>query len=82
MTQAVFDFEERPEYIDRLFRWKAFDNRLLCILKDEHIQGDEVSCFTELNEDFSIKMRYNETYGEDVQASRFLPMEDVEEILG
>lgn len=64
----------------RLFRWIGFDNRLLCILTDEHIQGTEVSCFTELNEDMSIKTEHHKVYNKDLPISRFLSMEDVKEI--
>jgi len=64
----------------RLFRWTAFDNRLLCILHDESIQDDEVSCFTELNEDMSIKTLGNIESKQDEPIKRFLAMEDVEKV--
>ena len=85
--QTLFDFGSQEEnntntnYLDsnnlRLFRWKGLDNRLLCIPHDENMVGEEVSCFTELNEDMTFKEQFHETYKCMMKVTRHLSMEDV-----
>lgn len=84
MQKSLFDIVDKEETTTKnpsnLFRWVGLDNRLLCILEDEAIQGDEVSCFAELNEDMSIKTKYHELYKRHQRVSRYLSMEDVERV--
>jgi hypothetical protein len=81
-TQSLFNFDEenKTEHIDRLFKWHDFDNRLLCICKNENMVGDEVSCFTELNEDMTIKYKFHDAYECMMKVTRHLSMENVTEV--
>jgi len=83
--QMLLDFESednsniKNKNTFRLFRWIGLDNRLLCIPTDECNVG-EVSRYTELNEDFTIKEQFHEIYEDMMKVTRDLDMKDVEEI--
>ena len=84
MSKSLFDFQHPLVAVnsnaDRFFIWTGLDNRPLKIPHDENMIGDEVSCFTELNDDMTIKYKFHEAYQSMMKVTRHLSMEDVTEV--